>query len=340
MPNLDITQDANLTTNTTPDLTNDRIPFVDAGTATLQDIAPRTLLPNLSIGSAQNYSIAVSVASNNITVALKDAAGADPTPASPVKVQIGTVTVFITSALSVTVNAAVNSFNAGSAELATQLINYFVYLGYRASDASTFIGFARIPYGRTYADFSNTATNEKYLAASGAALASTDSLVNIGRFSATLSAGAGYTWSISGTGNVFNFPIYETDWLNYVPVWASSGTAVSLGNATIQGRYKIAYNSLKLIFFQSMGGTTTFGTGTYTWTAPFSAVTYSNGQWQSSAQAFDSSPTTFFVTFLRILSGASIMHMVTNSGIVAQTVPFTWASGDIANGGTLEYQIA
>src|SRR5690349_14415578 len=105
MANLDVTQDANLTTMTSLDRTNDRLLIVDQGTGGLQDIAPKTLMPDLPQGNADNYSLVVSVASNNITLALKDANGNDPSAASPVKIRIGTTIIYVTSALSVTVNA-------------------------------------------------------------------------------------------------------------------------------------------------------------------------------------------------------------------------------------------
>lgn len=45
MADVDITVDANLTTMTSVDRTNDRVTITDAGTATLQDVAPETLVP-------------------------------------------------------------------------------------------------------------------------------------------------------------------------------------------------------------------------------------------------------------------------------------------------------
>src|ERR1041385_3317337 len=94
---------------------------------------------------ADNYSISLTVSSNNITVALKDAAGSTPSSGSPVKVRIGNSLRTVTAALSVTKNAGTNWFNSGSAELATNEQDYFVYLGYNATDGVV-IGFSRIPF--------------------------------------------------------------------------------------------------------------------------------------------------------------------------------------------------
>lgn len=57
-------------------------------------------------------------------------------------------------------------------------------------------------------------------------------------------------------------------WTPYTPTWVSSGTAVSLGNGTLLGRYiKIGRTVIGAIYF-SPGSTSTFGTGTYVWSLP------------------------------------------------------------------------
>lgn len=184
------------------------------------------------LGSAVTpYQLVVSVASGNITLALKNENGDDPTPSAPVRQVIGGVLRTVSSALSVTVNAGVSTFNSGSSMLATKLINYFVYLGYNSTDGVT-LGFSRIPYALSYGDFSTTATNGLYAKISTITNAvSTDKYIVIGRFSATLSAGAAYTWSIPGTGDVINHPIFDTDVLSYSPAsslvglgWAATPT--------------------------------------------------------------------------------------------------------------------
>lgn len=175
------------------------------------------------------YQIVPTVTSNNLTVALKTLAGNDPSALDPINIRIGNTIRTITSALSVTKNAGTNWCNAGSTELATKEIDYFVYLGYNATDGVT-LGFSRIPYGALYSDFSATTTNEKYCAISTITNATaSDVYTNIGRFAATLSAGAGYTWSVPTftTANLVNRPIYETRWL--LNVGRMFGTGGSLG---------------------------------------------------------------------------------------------------------------
>ena len=168
-----------------------------------------------------NGKIVPSVASNHLTVAIKGLDGNDPSASNPVYIRIGDTVRTITSALSVTKNAGTNWCNSGSSELATREVDYFVYLGYNATDGVV-IGFSRIPFANRYDGFSNTSTNPKYCAISTISNATAaDSYENIGRFVAILSAGAGYTWSVPTftTDNLIQKPIYETRSLQYLPTY-------------------------------------------------------------------------------------------------------------------------
>ena len=181
-------------------------------------------------GFLLNGKIVPSVASNNLTVAIKGLDGNDPSASNPVYVRIGDTVRTITSALSVTKNAGTNWFNAGSSELATKEIDYFVYLGYNTTDGVV-IGFSRIPYSTSYGEFSATSTNEKYCAISTITNASsTDYYELVGRFGATLSAGAGYTWTVPTFTaiNLVQRPIYRTRQLTYTPTLSLANPPTSL----------------------------------------------------------------------------------------------------------------
>jgi len=198
-------------------------------------------------GFMTNGKISVTVASNNLTVALKTLAGADPSAGDPVQIRIGDVVRDITSALSVTKNAGTNWCNAGGSELATKEIDYFVYIGYNATDGIT-IGFSRIPYANIYSDFSATTTNEKYCAISTITNASAnDNYVNIGRFAATLSAGAGYTWTVpTFTGlNLIQRPIFETRPLTWAPQWSANSSMTFTSVTTDVAEYKIVGREIR-----------------------------------------------------------------------------------------------
>lgn len=210
-------------------------------------------------GFLLNGKISVSVASNNITVAIKGMDGNDPSSTNKVYVRIGDTVRTLTAALSVTKNAGTNWFNAGSSELATKEIDYFVYLGYNATDGVT-IGFSRIPYAKQYSDFSTTTTNEKYAAISTiTTAASTDYYENIGRFAATLSAGAGYTWTVPTFTalNLIQRPIYETRELSWLPTVTGSGSMTTSSLSVIRGVYKIIHDRVftELAYTVTTGGT-------------------------------------------------------------------------------------
>ena len=213
-----------------------------------------------------NGKIVPSVASNNLTVAIKGMDGNDPSAANPVYVRIGNVVRSITAALSVTKNAATNWFNAGSAEEATKEIDYFVYIGYNATDGVV-VGFSRIPYAAIYSNFSTTTTNDKYAAISTITTAAAgDNYVNIGRFAATLSAGADYTWTVPifTTVNLIQRPIYETRWLDWIPVLTNGNADLS---TYAEAKYKIQQDILHYIFMAT-NANVTGSSGTITITLP------------------------------------------------------------------------
>jgi hypothetical protein len=229
MPTYDIAANIHGSPNKTTPVNADEAGIWDSVSGVLNKVTWANIKATLGIGIPLNAPngflingiIVPSVTSNNLTVAMKGMNGNDPSPTNPVYILINGVVRSITSALSVTKNAATNWCNAGGAELATKEIDYFVYLGYNATDGVT-IGFSRIPYAALYSDFSATTTNEKYCAISTITNAAAgDNYANIGRFAATLSAGAGYTWSVPTFTaiNLIQRPIFETRKLLILPTF-------------------------------------------------------------------------------------------------------------------------
>lgn len=213
---------------------------------------------NAPEGFLQNGQINVTVASNNITVAIKTLSGGNPSATDPVYVRINGVIRSITAALSVTKNAGTNWFASGATMLATNEIDYFTYLGYNATDGVV-VGFARFSSAAQYSDFSTTGTNEKYCAISTITnAASTDYYVVIGRFAATLSATASFNWSVPTFTaiNLINRPIYETRWITYAPVITSATGTITTVSAA--GRYQISYRK---VYMDVIITITTNGTG-------------------------------------------------------------------------------
>lgn len=226
-------------------------------------------------GTMTNGKIAPSVATNNLTLALKTLAGTDPSASDPVNVWINGVKRTVTAALSVTKAAATNWCNAGSSELAAREIDFIAYLGYNATDGVV-IGFSRIPYASLYSDFSATTTNEKYCAISTItnAVAGND-YVNIGRFAATLSAGAAYTWSVPTytTANLIQRPIYETRWLSWLPTFTGFTATVPTGIYS----YKLVGEMCLVSQLASTNGTSNATTFTQTYPFTFGSANASAG---------------------------------------------------------------
>jgi len=271
------------------------------------------------------YKLVPTIASNNITLTLTHMDGTTPSTGRPLWFRIADDWRAVVGALSVTVNAAVNTFNAGSAELATKEIDYFPYVSWRAASSEVVLGFSRIPFASLYSDFSGTATNETY-AAFSTAPASTDDVANIGRFAATLSAGGGYTWTVPTFTNssLKNQPEYDTRLLTYTPIWASSGTAVSLGNSSIAGTYRISMRTVVVRVEFTAGNTATFGTGIYTWTVPFMPVSNSYG----AARILDSGTAHHTLTSDVLSAGNVLRGYPNNAANVGATSPMTWTASD------------
>lgn len=269
-----------------------------------------------------------SVVSNDLIVAIKTESGGDPSSSEPVRVVIGGVLRSITSALSITIADGANNFNAGGAELATREVDYFVYLSWRsAGGGSVVIGLARFPTAITYGGFNTTNTNDAYGVFS-ATPASSDVVTVIGRINATLSGGAGYTWSAPATDVIISRPIFNTRQLVYAPQWTASSVNPSIGNGSLTGRYQLIQDRLFVDVSQSMGSTTTYGTGEFMYSMPFSAANNSVA-YIGSAYALDAG-TAYRHGAVRAGSNDRTMIIYSLGGASGwgSAVPHTWANTD------------
>lgn len=242
-----------------------------SGTNTFTGIVIAKL--NLPEGSIVNGKISPTVASNNLTLALKGLDGNDPSASNPVYVVLNGVVRSVTSALSVTKNAGTNYMDLGSAVFASLEQDLFAYLGYNSTDGVV-IGFSRICHGRQYSDFSTTATVASYCAISTITnAASTDYYTVVGRFAATLGVSASYNWSVPTYTaiNLIQRPIYETRWLAYsTNRQGNGGTAPTYTSFDIN-RYKLMDARCRFFLHWSneSGGTAGSGAQNLTGQVPF-----------------------------------------------------------------------
>lgn len=220
------------------------------------------------------YRIVPSIVSLNLVVELKHLDGSDPSTTNPIRKKIGDSIREVTSALSVTITAGGNLFKSDSTELIGKEIDYFVYLGYNATDGVV-LGVARIPYANSYDDFSTTASNEKYCAISTITnAAATDYYEVIGRFAAThIFDDIVNPWTVPTftAKNLINRPIYETRWLSYQPVYSALSPMTYTSVTTYTNKYKFSDNTQQIIILAQ--GTTggTASTDLYA-TYPFAPV--------------------------------------------------------------------
>jgi hypothetical protein len=197
-----------------------------------------------------NGKIVPTVASNNLTVAIKTLADTDPSATNPVGIWIGNTLRWITEDVSFTTNAGSNYLNMGSSELATKEVDLFVYAFWRSSDSTVRILVSRIPYGTLGSDF-GTASQEKGRI-SAVAQGSTDEVVNIGRFAATLSAAASYNWSVPTytNANLIQEPIYNTRTLSYTIIATTGSGGLVFTPTTVNSNfYKIMGDQLYINTF-------------------------------------------------------------------------------------------
>lgn len=138
-----------------------------------------------------------------------------------------------------------------------------------------------------------------------------------------------YTLNVDTNGFIVNANTYEqfklSNDLSYVPTWASSGTQPVLGNGTLIGKYVVKAGLCFVSISLNLGSTTTYGTGTYSFTLPITPKVTSYG-----AARMLSSGTAWFLGTATASTGAQAVDVTTdNAGNqISPTIPFTWKSGD------------
>jgi hypothetical protein len=235
-------------------------------------------------GTMFNGKLSVTVATNDITVAIKTLAGADPSSSDPVIFRVGNTLRILETALSVTKADGTNWGNAGGTRFATKEIDWFVYIIWDTVPATDEldIGFSRIPFALDTSYFSATTTNEKYIAsANGSALTANNECSVIGRFNAILSATAAFNWSLPATAIVINRPIYRTRPLDWVPAW----TGYSADPTSTSYQYLIDNNICKVWIRETTSGTS--NATSLSCNSPLTPSTITNAVWIGLGAGFD-----------------------------------------------------
>lgn len=111
----------------------------------------------------------------------------------------------------------------------------------------------------------------------------------------------------------------------YTPVWTASGTAPALGNGTLTGQYYVRGKQVQFHLELVAGSTTTFGTGSYSFTLPFTAALSPGYAFPAFIQ--DTGTTTY--AGVGTPNSTTTFLITVNAGVVGQLVPHTWATTDV-----------
>ena len=124
----------------------------------------------------------------------------------------------------------------------------------------------------------------------------------------------------------------------YTPTWTGSTTNPAIGNGTITGRYRRHGKTVTATISIAAGSTTTYGSGHWIFTLPFTADTTVSPI--GSAQILDSSTGTVYTGHvIHVNSTTMVVYSHNTTAPVGAAVPMTWAVSDTLRL-TLTYEAA
>lgn len=119
-------------------------------------------------------------------------------------------------------------------------------------------------------------------------------------------------------------------WTDYTPTWTTTGTAPSIGNGTLEGRYCRIGNVVFFHIYLDFGSTTSAGTGNWSFALPVSVGSNVNTLFPVSCYMRDTTGFGWGSTANR--AGNTILPLYIDSSShlvnVTATSPFTWTTGD------------
>lgn len=125
-------------------------------------------------------------------------------------------------------------------------------------------------------------------------------------------------------------------WTTYAPTWSTTGTPPAIGNGTVSGRYARMYGRTYLAeFFLQAGSTTTFGTGSFTFTLPNGLTSVNNAIGVAAVVDNSVGP---WLAILQCSATATCLAYTNTSqtdaraAVVTGTSPMTWAVNDLLIG--------
>ena len=113
----------------------------------------------------------------------------------------------------------------------------------------------------------------------------------------------------------------------YTPTWTGSTTNPDIGNGTITGRYMRHGKMVTATINIAAGSTTTYGSGFWSFTLPFTADTTVGPI--GTAQILDASTGTVYTgNVLHVTSTTMVVYSHSTTAPVGAAVPMTWATSD------------
>lgn len=153
------------------------------------------------------------------------------------------------------------------------------------------------------------------------ALQAIQNWASAGLTTSDLAAAAGILASQTALGGTF------TPWTSYTPSWTNTGTANSLGNGVITGKYMQAGTFTICNVTLTFGSTTSGGNGNWLFSLPSGVPTASGGSVFCIMEALDTSAATYFPGTGKPVS-TTTFNGIAVGGLLANGVPFVWANGD------------
>ena len=115
---------------------------------------------------------------------------------------------------------------------------------------------------------------------------------------------------------------------NFTPVWTGSVTNPVLNNGTLAGQFMMIGRQVTYAILLTMGSTTTYGSGEWSFTLPVAAV-LGVVLFTGTAKLLDSGTAHYGVIgLIATANGLGFYNAASGGGSMSSTVPFTWAVND------------
>lgn len=118
-------------------------------------------------------------------------------------------------------------------------------------------------------------------------------------------------------------------WTTYSPSWTASGSAPSIGNGTLLGRYRRGTGGDLVIaeIYWTSGSTTTYGTGTWFFSVPVTPSSAARARGVGLLYMIDFG-TQDKAGVVKFEDATKFTGVAASGGVVTNTNPHTWATFD------------